>query len=93
VFTLRSYGGTDDTSCPSSNTCPQSGASKPATNRRQVVFPEPEGPSMAKNSPGSIENDTSSTARTSPNTRETPRNSIAAVMRRPSRYFPPMMAT
>ena len=31
---------------------PAVGCSKPAISRRQVVLPEPEGPSMAKNSPG-----------------------------------------
>src|SRR6185436_19153590 len=59
---------------------PRSGVSKPATSLRQDVFPEPEGPSMAKNSPGSMANETSSTARTSPKMRETPRNSMAAVI-------------
>ena len=33
------------------NTRPSVGASNPAIIRRQVVFPEPEGPSMEKNSP------------------------------------------
>jgi hypothetical protein len=31
---------------------PEVGCSKPAIRRRQVVLPEPDGPSIAKNSPG-----------------------------------------
>src|SRR6188768_76723 len=60
---------------------PLSGASNPATSRRQVVLPDPEGPSMAKNSPDAICSETPSTARTVPYARETSRNSIAEVMR------------
>jgi hypothetical protein len=33
---------------------PAVGCSKPAIRRRQVVLPEPEGPSSVKNSPSSI---------------------------------------
>src|SRR6516225_6684721 len=39
------------TSVPSSRTLPAVGCSKPATSRRVVVFPQPEGPSREKNSP------------------------------------------
>src|SRR6185436_15986232 len=46
-----------------------------------VVLPEPDGPSMAKNSPGSMVSETSSTARTVPKVRATFRNSTAAVKR------------
>ena len=43
---------------------PLVGWSKPAISRRQVVLPEPDGPSIAKNSPSAIVSETSSTART-----------------------------
>src|SRR5262245_17016829 len=39
--------------------------------RKQVVLPEPEGPSMAKNSPSAISRVTPSTARTGPKWRQT----------------------
>ena len=48
---------------------------KPPIMRRQVVLPEPDGPSKVKNSPASIVRLTSSTARTAdvplPNTQDT----------------------
>src|SRR5262245_27685683 len=44
---------------------------------RQVVLPEPEGPSMEKNSPSSTTRLTSSTALTAPKARVTPASSIA----------------
>ncbi len=47
-------------------------------SRRHVVLPEPEGPSIAKNSPGAISRSSRSTARTSPKARETPRKETAA---------------
>src|SRR3954452_23841045 len=59
---------------------PPSGSSKPAIRRRQVVLPEPEGPSMAKNSPSATAKLTPSTARTSPKRRTTLSNSTAAAM-------------
>src|SRR5262245_20600385 len=52
-------------------TCPAVGCSKPAISLRHVVLPEPEGPSMAKNSPATISRSTPSTARTWPKWRET----------------------
>jgi len=56
---------------------PPLSCSKPAIRRRQVVLPEPEGPSMEKNSPSRIRIVTPSTARTSPYRRETSLNSTA----------------
>src|SRR5436190_14632949 len=46
---------------------PWSGVSNPAISRSNVVLPQPDGPSSAKNSPLSIDNDTRSTAGTAPN--------------------------
>src|SRR4029078_341982 len=57
---------------------PAVGCSKPAMRRRQVVLPEPDGPSMAKNSPAAMSRSTPSTARTLPKWRATPRNETAA---------------
>ena len=66
MFTSRSNGGTSVTSRPRSSTAPSSGRSKPAIIRRQVVLPDPDGPSIVKNSSVSIESSTWSTATTSP---------------------------
>src|SRR5687768_17781966 len=46
---------------------PSSGISKPAIMRSVVVLPDPEGPSMVKNSPAGMSRSTESTATTSPN--------------------------
>src|SRR5512137_2703162 len=59
---------------------PLSGWSKPAISRRQVVLPDPDGPSSAKNSPGAIDSDTESSATTGPKARRVARSSIAGVM-------------
>src|SRR3954454_23250684 len=59
-------------STPSSRIAPESGISKPAIRRSVVVLPEPEGPSMVKNSPWPISRSTSSTAATSPNCLRSP---------------------
>ncbi len=64
---------------------PPLGFSNPEISRRQVVFPEPEGPSMAKKLPSAMVRLTSSTARTEPKWRETDRNSTAAVMEGPDK--------
>ena len=56
------------------------GCSKPAIRRRQVVLPEPEGPSMAKNSPSAMSRVTPSTARTAPKWRQTLTNLTAGDM-------------
>jgi len=45
---------------------PESGSSKPAITRSVVVLPDPEGPSIVKNSPASTSSDSLSTATTSP---------------------------
>ena len=62
VLTLRLYGGVFDTSSPSRRTRPAVGASNPAIIRRVVVFPQPDGPSIEKNSPRAIEKSASCTA-------------------------------
>ena len=51
MFTSRSKGGRSETSRPSRRIRPSVGRSNPAIIRRQVVLPEPEGPSREKNSP------------------------------------------
>src|SRR5688572_24941895 len=48
--------------------------------RRQVVLPEPEGPSMEKNSPSSMARLTPATALTAPKWRLTSRSSTATLM-------------
>jgi len=57
------------TSCSPMKTRPASGRSKPATIRSVVVFPQPEGPSSVRNSPGCTARLMSLTAYTSPFTR------------------------
>src|SRR5438034_2301526 len=54
-------------SAPSSRMRPASGCSKPATSRRVVVLPQPDGPSRQKNSPPGTSRSIPSTATTSPN--------------------------
>jgi hypothetical protein len=66
VLTGRSYGGLRVTSVPWSWTEPESASSKPAITRSVVVLPEPDGPSIVKNSPGMISSESRSTATTSP---------------------------
>ena len=51
MLTLRLYGGTVATSSPSSRIAPSFGCSKPAISRSVVVLPQPDGPSIEKNSP------------------------------------------
>jgi len=65
-LTSRSNGGTRVTSAPASSTCPSSGCSKPAITRKVVVFPEPDGPSIVKNSPSAMSRSSRSIATTSP---------------------------
>src|SRR3954453_12040991 len=57
---------------PPSETRPASGRSNPAMSRSVVVLPEPDGPSMVKNSPLAMSRSTSSTAATSPNCLRSP---------------------
>src|SRR5581483_4226979 len=66
VFTSRAYGGWRVTSLPPRRTRPASGRSKPAISRSVVVLPEPEGPSIVKNSPCAISRSTCAIATTSP---------------------------
>ena len=54
------------TSEPSSSTWPLVAVSKPAMIRRTVVFPDPDGPSIEKNSPCGISRSKFETAVTSP---------------------------
>src|SRR4051812_47045709 len=61
-------------------TSPAVGCSNPAISRRQVGLPEPDGPSMAKNSPSAISKLTSSTARTVPKWRLTRSNRTAGIV-------------
>ena len=51
MFTLRRCGGVLETSSPKMRICPPVGFSKPEISRRQVVLPDPEGPSIAKKDP------------------------------------------
>ena len=51
MLTSRSNGASRVTSRPPRCTAPAVGASKPAIIRSTVVLPEPDGPSIAKNSP------------------------------------------
>ena len=57
---------------------PDVGFSSPATIRRAVVLPHPDGPTKTMNSPSAIASDRSSTATTSPNRFVTERNSTVA---------------
>ena len=65
----RLAAGTDEMSLPSTRTDPVSAVSKPATMRRAVVLPQPDGPSSATSSPGAISMDSPSRARVAPNAR------------------------
>src|SRR3954447_1688498 len=57
---------------------PASGRSKPPIRRSVVVLPEPDGPSIVKNSPRRISRSSPSTARTSPYLFVSPSSSTAA---------------
>ena len=65
----RLEAGTEDMSLPSMMTDPASADSNPATMRRAVVLPQPDGPSSATSSPGAISMDSPSSARVAPNAR------------------------
>src|SRR6476619_2936740 len=65
------------TSLPSSSILPDVGSSQPALRRRTVVLPEPDGPSMEKNSPWRMSRSTPSTATVSPKTLLSLRRRIA----------------
>ncbi|MNO02867.1 hypothetical protein D3C81_2233990 [compost metagenome] len=51
---LRFQGGVPLMSLPSTSSCPALWRLKPAISRRRVDLPDPDGPSRAKNSPGSM---------------------------------------
>jgi hypothetical protein len=57
VLTSRSNGGTPVSSRPWRTTRSQVGCSKPAIIRSVVVLPEPNGPSIEKNSPSRVDCD------------------------------------
>ena len=67
MLTLRANGARLVTSSPPRKTFPDVGASKPAIIRSTVVLPDPDGPSIEKNSPSRISRSRSSTAVTAPN--------------------------
>jgi hypothetical protein len=69
----RWLGGTVDIGWPSMKISPLVGASKPASMRKSVVLPQPEGPSSEKNSPRPMSKSSSSTACTLPKCFDTPR--------------------
>ena len=62
MFTARLFGGMGEMSCPASSISPSVGVSNPASMRINVVLPQPEGPSRAKNSRSKISMDRSSIA-------------------------------
>ena len=66
MFTGRLCGGMFEMSCPSSRSRPELGFSKPASIRRSVVLPQPDGPSREKNSRSYMSRVRSSTAVNSP---------------------------
>ena len=59
---------------------PPVGFSNPEISRRQVVLPDPDGPSIAKNDPSAMVRSTASTAFTAPKWRLTDWNSTAGIM-------------
>src|SRR3970040_1017275 len=71
----RFHGGTAEMSLPSTSTRPAFAWAKPAITRSRVDFPEPEGPSKAKNSPGSMVRLMSRSTSVFPNARAMSRNS------------------
>src|SRR5215468_10131287 len=54
------------TSRPPITISPESASSRPATARRIVLFPHPEGPGRTRNSPSAMRSETSLTASTLP---------------------------
>ena len=62
----RLFAGTDVTSRPPTETVPDVASSSPAKMRSAVVLPQPDGPSSATNSPGSMCRVSPSSARTVP---------------------------
>src|SRR5690625_1139758 len=76
----RCAGGKRLTSRPWISTRPPSTSSSPATMRKVVDLPQPEGPRRTRNSPGSARKLTPSTATVSPQTLRTWSASTAAVL-------------
>src|SRR5215207_2842458 len=68
---LRLCGGSVSMRRAPKRTSPLSSSAKPATIRKSVVLPQPEGPSKVKNSPSAMVIEMSSTARTAPKDRLT----------------------
>src|SRR5262245_66463357 len=52
---------------PAMTLFPSTRSTRPATIRKRVLLPQPDGPSSETNSPGAASHDTSSTATTAPN--------------------------
>src|SRR6187402_2027577 len=71
MLTGRLFGPTPAMSCPSIRMRPSLGTSRPASIRSNVVLPQPDGPSNAKNSPSSMARSTLSTAAKLPKRLET----------------------
>src|SRR4029453_9533029 len=67
VFTFRLCGGVPWTAWPEMKIWPAVGSSNPASIRRGVVFPQPEGPRRDRNSAGWTWSESASTAATSAN--------------------------
>src|SRR5438105_6543988 len=81
MLTGRRFADVVVTSAPCSTTRPTSGVSKPAIMRSVVVLPQPDGPSIEKNSPSRISSVTSSTAVWLPKRLLTASSAIAAMRR------------
>src|SRR5690349_9471307 len=64
---FRRWTATRVISSPDRMICPPSGSTRPATIRRSVLLPQPDGPRRDRNSPGAASSETSSTATTAPN--------------------------
>ena len=67
MLTSRLYGGSPTTSWSPRKIRPSVGSSKPPIIRSVVVFPQPDGPSSAKNEPRGISTEIPSTATVSSN--------------------------
>ena len=72
----RWLAGTPAIGCPAIAIVPSVGWSKPASMRRSVVLPQPDGPRSEKNSPAAMVSETSSRAVNEPKRRVTRRTSM-----------------
>ena len=93
VFTFRLCGGVPCTAWPEMKISPAVGSSKPASIRRVVVFPQPEGPRRERNSAGCTWRERESTATTSAkrfvtSTSSTEPSSLSTPSATPSRVGP-----